>query len=693
MSTTTNDTSSGFNFAHFYGQQKHALGINYMTSEFLYPTGGPWPQPSFDYPYGLAPEIDNVPADEEADWEKYVASYYMSNALGDAEHPTPFGIAGAHFSMGNFSANGITGYDSLDDKTFVNMLCEGLYSKYLTPLDPSDLELFDLPATSPEWQYFKSDFSCMKVVKKTWPHEYAAPTITVVKRSATNPKYADEGGYQLVAIALAKLDKPAEQGGTYSYSKDMVFTPSTDDSTPAWWLLKYFALQGAIHRINLVDHVRVHFPTDVVNSVAKSVLPRWHPLLQLLMPHLWLHLPVDNAVLEGPRSLINRNTWYPWSPFVARGDEVRKLLPFSWAGDRFYNDGSNTSYPTYGFPMSPQTHSSPGRPHFMKNWIGNKVSRYAKFQEDYYAPIFNFVKSVVTELFPAPPADPLQHSDSFWLEIQHWAHEVSEHLPEFPGAKEICEGDTLATAVAMVIWNDAVGHSADHSVLHKMMDDNPMPFVLRVPPPASKTDTLDESLKEYLGDTAFGYFKGGVGKILDVVGGLAGLSADQERLLKNLVDTKLDKAELSEGTLPLCWPTDLVYAKMADLMFYRPHNCSLLYDCVYEFEVPKAEKTKEQLKLEASWKAEGRPLFKSAQKKQFKVLRAAFQEALDAVNAQYYHSDGSPVVPTKKNDTDTAGQMNKWGFPKIRPGTKEQSPKELRANVRMESCIGAGIQY
>ena len=143
--------------------------------------------------------------------------------------------------------------------------------------------------------------------------------------------------YELVAIALARKN---DATGQFAYARDLVFDKATHSVGTAWWLAKYFVLQGAIHRINLVDHIKVHFPGDTINAVTKSVLPRWHLINQLLVPHFRLTLPVNNTVLEGQRSIINRDTWYPWSPVTARGDEIRKLIPLAWAGGDYYWDGA-----------------------------------------------------------------------------------------------------------------------------------------------------------------------------------------------------------------------------------------------------------------------------------------------------------------------------------------------------------------
>lgn len=680
-------------FHAYYAHAKQKMKLLYQSDEFLYPNDSPWPQPSFDYPYGMGPEVNNIPPEEEQDWSKHVGSYYMNNALGTSDDPTPFGQKGAEFAKNSFMKNGISGYADLSDEDFVNILCESLYSKFLCRLDDQDIELFNIEL-SDEYEYLKSDYSCMKVVRKTWPNEHAAPTIAVVRRKTSGPKYADEGAYELVAIALAKLDKPIEEDGQFHFSKDMVFDAKKHSSKSAWWLLKYFVLQGAIHRINLIDHVRVHFPTDPINAVTKSILPQWHLLHQLLIPHFWLHLPVDNAVLEGDRSLINRNTWYPWSPFVARGDEIRRLLPYSWAGEEYYTSDFNSSYPRYHFSLEPDTVPDPRDPENSRlpTFIGLDVSRYGKFLKEYHEPILEFTTDVVAQL-PPVPNDPMNHTDPVWLEIQHWAHEISDFIPSFPNEQQILQGDTLAKALAMIIWNDAVCHSGDHGALHKMMDDWPVPFVLRIAPPSSPSDDEKEKLSEALGEEGFKYLKEGIHVVME----LAEKSLHLSKWIGDFVEKKLDKLleemELKQGSIPLCWPTDLVYAKMADLLFYRPHNCSLLYDCEYEFLIPESEQSEARRKKEKEWQELGRPILSEPEKKALQAARTKFQGALDEINLKYYNEDGTPIEKSEFIDEDTAAQLNKYGFPKLRPGTNEVQDPKLEAAVRVQACIGAGVQY
>ena len=73
----------------------------------------------------------------------------------------------------------------------------------------------------------------------------------------------------------------------------------TNADGEAWRVARYFVLQGAIHRINLIDHTEVHFPPDAINAISKTVLPKDNLVLRLLQPHLWLSMCVNNTVLEG----------------------------------------------------------------------------------------------------------------------------------------------------------------------------------------------------------------------------------------------------------------------------------------------------------------------------------------------------------------------------------------------------------
>ena len=60
--------------------------------DFLYGHEGPWPQPSRDHPFGLAPGIYQIPKAEWDDWTRYVGNYYLEKAA-------PFGVKSAEIAV------------------------------------------------------------------------------------------------------------------------------------------------------------------------------------------------------------------------------------------------------------------------------------------------------------------------------------------------------------------------------------------------------------------------------------------------------------------------------------------------------------------------------------------------------------------------------------------------------------------
>jgi hypothetical protein len=590
-----------------YLESRH-VPQSYHIRDFLYGHTGPCPQVPRDHPFGQAAEVLNIPPEEWADWRTHVEEYYLLNAA-------PFGLAATEFSVARFTESGLVGYGPVTDEVFTHTMSEGLYSKFLCPtLDPIDEKRFAAFLTQRDrYQYLKSDYSCMEVIDKPWPHEYVAPTVVLLRRPANNPTSYD---YEVVCIALRYWDETAQAFVDLE-------PPLTPGDGEAWRLAKYFVLQGAAHRINLIDHTKVHFPGDVINAVSKTVLPTRNLLLQLLLPHFWLTLPVNNTVLEGQRSLISRRTWYPWSPFVAKGPQVRRLFPFGWYGARYYSTEPNSAYPPYRFEVEP-----PALP-----------SRYGAFIVAYREPIRAFVADVLENL---PPDDDM-HTD--WLEIQCWASQIWSWLPGFPPwtsflartaderAKALA---TLTDVVTAVILNAAVIHSADHTTLHAMVDEVPVPFVLRVPPPRSASATLPISarLKAFAAPVKLA--------AESVVRKVLGDGAEQAlEGIENHVGSAL-----AEHMTMLCWPTDLIYARMADLLFYRPHNASLLIDCDYAFKDSPG------------------PLSQAVTK---------FKAALRQVAA----TEG-PIAST-------------YGFPLLEPPAG--LPPDQRDAIAAQKCIGAGIQY
>jgi len=268
-----------------------------------------------------------------------------------------------------------------------------------------------------------------------------------------------------------------------------------------------------------------------------------------------------------------------------------------------------------------------------------------------------------------------------WLEVERWAHEIARFLPGFPNEDTIGDPDALASTVATVIWNVSVVNSFDHGALHTMMNDaktpRPMPFVMRFPP-GDATETVADLL------AALGKHEPEA-NALQPLSALLGppLQFLVKAVQKNHPTLGLPSADQLESTLastkipavflPLASPADVLFAKMADLLFIAPHNSSLLYDCTYAFRVgPDPFPDRFQLT--------------DGQREALNDACAGFQRDLLAFDA--------PVgVPQPQWDVRARN-----GVPYAQPPANPPDPTKPwtdadRQAFRVRRCIAAGIQY
>jgi hypothetical protein len=357
-------------------------------------------------------------------------------------------------------------YPALSDASFTELIAHGVLSKLLSKLDSPDEAIFQGFLNDPTREFWKSDLTHMRVVRKTWEGEYVAPSVVLLSRPKS-PAPGQEYDFRLHSIALFVQSQP---GGPYD--KKVILGPGDGK---AWQLAKYFALQGALVRLNLIDHPMVHFPFDAINAITKSTLPTSNRVLQLLLPHLFLGLPVDNAVLEGKHSLLNRTGRFPYSPYPAAGEEIRKVFPFYWWGSGTENDaaeswasGRDNAFPAYRFQTEPRA----------------IPSKYGTFLNGYYKPILDFAIGVVKSI-PTDTKD--------WEVISYWADHVASWIPGFPDGKTIYKnGELLAKTCAAIIWNGAIVHTSDHWLMHQMFEERfPTPYILRDAPPQSASPGVD----------------------------------------------------------------------------------------------------------------------------------------------------------------------------------------------------------
>ena len=429
------------------------------VKDFHHGNDGPWPQPAPDNPVGQMAVVVHLPEQEKKDWRKYVGNMYMWRAL-------------TRWPLGLWYALTHNRYQEYDDARFNEELTEGLYSKFLTPLDKGDLALFSNRLKDSELdiknhqKYLKADFSCMESVA---PHcftgMYAAPTITLVERD-----HSEIYGlrHKVVAIYLYEVE---EKAGKVNTIRENVFLPQDGDH---WELAKYFVLQGAVHRVNLTEHALLHFPFDCINAITKTVLPISHPLFQLLIPHFTLSLGVNKAVLENPGSLINRDKHKFYSPFCAEGEFIRRLLPHGYIG--FRRNGEENLKPNGYPPYDIRNH-----PRIIRSRDKGYLSDYYEFLQAYYDVFAEFVPKVLNAI-----EDDDRES---WEYIGLWADCIEEWMPGFPKREQLIDEDgkpigreCLNRLVTLIMWDLSLAHATDHiEIWHKRPHGNP--FRLRVPPP------------------------------------------------------------------------------------------------------------------------------------------------------------------------------------------------------------------
>ncbi|MEM7468247.1 MAG: hypothetical protein AAF387_15360, partial [Pseudomonadota bacterium] len=403
---------------------------NTVLDDFEYGNEGPWPQPAPDHPMGQLAQVLHLPERERDDWKRNVSRKYLWLFL-------------TRWPLALWRAWKNKHYTEITDERFDNYLTNEMYSRYLSPLDNVDEETFaEYLDAADEAPPLKCDFICMESIKPTYDGMFTAATVVLLRKK--------NGGSSYKAVAINYPDS------------DNNLVIARDDGE-SWRLSKYFVLQGASHRINLITHAALHFPFDPINAITKSAMPKDHLLFRLLIPHFRLALPVNHSVLEGDKSLISRTTWTIWAPFCAPGLVIRNLFPYGYVGD----DARRNAYPEYKFPLSSDENRS----------------QYFEFLNAYRATVKSFIQEFADLAFKVWFE---QTGNTDWNYVSYWADNCAQWVPGFPNGEEIADKDTFIEAITTIIWDLAISHSTDHDSIHQIPNDE-LVFRLRLPPPTSKS--------------------------------------------------------------------------------------------------------------------------------------------------------------------------------------------------------------
>jgi hypothetical protein len=326
--------------------------------------------------------------------------------------------------------------DEISDKEFMELFQNSILSKFIkNDFDETDKKIFAKYMDGDD-DYYILDFEIVKVVKP-FPGMYISGTKTLLRKT-------DEGKYTYEPIVI-HVDET-----------DCYFHPGDG---AGWELAKYYALQGAAHGITLVVHSILHFPLDSINAITKTAVPKDHILFRMLYPHLRFTLPLENAVLTSNMTVIKPTWWKTYAPHPGPAAGLRDLLVEGFKGIE-----GNASYNTYKYPMKPiKIHAF-----------------FGDFRDRYYEIFLKFVSKVLKDF---------DREDEV---IIQWAKYVSHHVPGFPGADKIMEGDTLVRAVAYYMWSVTIGHGLDHET-YDAIPVRKKPMRLRQKPPTYETKTCDRS--------------------------------------------------------------------------------------------------------------------------------------------------------------------------------------------------------
>ncbi|MCA9532358.1 MAG: hypothetical protein KC593_01720 [Myxococcales bacterium] len=403
-----------------------------LTREHDY-SFGPWPQPAPDFFEDGAPAVLNVPEDVQKDWDRHVGRRYIKQVLLDT-------VPSWLWARRN------PGLRSVSDERFCELLCDGIFSKFLFPRrDPNDppRDQFDAPderlfaayldgskgpGLEPGEAWFKSDFTPMRLVPSD-ADSSTVPSVVLFKRRA-------DRSYQLVAIALDQT----------------VFDPSHEGG---WVAAKYFALQGAGVITTLLMHPKLHFPSNAIDAITRTRLSPGSTLKQLLLPHFRLAMAVNYAVLYGNETVLKPGKIY--APYPGTLEQHAEIVATLWRGLDHPDGTPNRAYPRYRFPMeAPEIHSP-----------------YGTFLGRYHETLLAFGRKVAPSITAGRPH-----------EVAEWARHCAAWVPGFPDASRIFDEDVLARVFASIVLDVGVSHSADHYI-YGQVDPREVPFRLHMDVPSA----------------------------------------------------------------------------------------------------------------------------------------------------------------------------------------------------------------
>lgn len=434
--------------------------------DFLYERKGPWPQPCPEHPFDAAPAVLKLPLVEALDWWVHIGSRYIKT-LG-------------HSPIAYLKGCINQGLEEVSDSEFEDIIGSTLLCQFVkNAFDAEDKKIFPELVKNPE-KYLLFDMGPVKVVK-TFEGMYVSATKTLFLKQ--------KGKLKVLKIFVDETKA--------------TFTPNDSDN---WMLAKFFALQGGALCSSLVLHPLFHFPTDSINAITKTSLPKDHILFQLLYPHLRFTLYLENAVLTFQSSLLMSKWWMPYAPYPGPAKGLRKLLTKGYQGMK-----KNASFNEFKFNQKPDFNET----------------RYSQFLKSYYEVIHDFIDKLLVDL---------TEDELFYL--KHWANYLHQYVKGFPTATRFMKDREIQVDyITHYLWTITVAHSLDHYSFGKL-DIRKIPLRLREAPP-KENDTKKINLKSLTRFWDNGKYE------------MANILFFKPSLVTSLINTKYDFKERNKKLQPI----------------------------------------------------------------------------------------------------------------------------------------------
>lgn len=233
------------------------------------------------------------------------------------------------------------------------------------------------------------------------------------------------------------------------FGADEVYTP---EDGSLWILSKLHVQAAAAYLLPGRFHGNIHFGLPCVTAASLSRLNKADVLYQLLEPHVRFTLRINNEALRVQRA---QDRSKPYAPFPVSGEEFVKSIAQDVKKELIEP----------GFRCPPWS-------------LQQEALPFVQYGQAYYMVILTFVTKVMPYITEE--------------ELLRWHHFMSGYIPKF-------ERNNINEAIATIIWQVSILHSADHYAMdHLMQADKYLFSKMRIKSPRESGITKDTPVDQVI---------------------------------------------------------------------------------------------------------------------------------------------------------------------------------------------------